>query len=310
VPEVVRTAAGTPVARPAPSAKNPADRSSTIVVVSTPGSRNSARASGLDRDPGQIAARRTPHRASSSTMADASAVLRLVGSTRGRTLSVHGGLAGVAQAYCGWMTARRATMIGSSAAATAVALALVASGGPETAVPSEAAASATARVEIKESRKVAVENCSTRSEARFPGAFTKRRNLVVGPLAMYGAGKRRVHYFPGFASDAGGQKFQLLVRNGHRVSVELSRRARRDAGLAYGPLRGGEVGLADANRVVTFIACGRGDASGSRADGRPVTFWSGGVLASSPRCVPLRVFVDGASAAHRAVIHLGVRHCR
>ena len=207
------------------------------------------------------------------------------------------------------MTARRTTIIGSSAAATAVALALAAAGGSGTAVPSEAAP-APARGEVKEGQKVAVENCSTRSQARFPGAFTDRRNLAVGPLAMMGAGKRKVHFFPDFGRDAGGQKFQLLVRNGHRVTVELSPHTRLDAGLAYGPLGGGQAGLADAHRVVKFIACRRGRPSGSSADGRPVTFWSGGVLARSPQCVPLRIFVDGASAARGAVIHLGVRRCR
>jgi hypothetical protein len=200
-------------------------------------------------------------------------------------------------------------MIGSSAAATAVALGLAAACGSD-AVPSEAATSTTARFEVKESQKVAVENCSTRSEADFAGAFTDRDNLVVGPLAMIGAGKDKVYFFPDFASDAGGQKFQLLVRNGHRVSVSLPRHTRQGAGLAYGPLPRGEVSLADTHRVVKFIACRRGAPSGSSADPRPVTFWSGGVVASSPRCVPLRVFVDGASAARRGVIHLGVRRCR
>lgn len=33
----------------------------------------------------------------------------------------------------------------------------------------------------------------------------------------------------------------------------------------------------------------RGERSGSRAGGRPVTFWSGSVVARSPRCVPLLV---------------------
>lgn len=146
-----------------------------------------------------------------------------------------------------------------------------------------------------ESQKVAVEDCSTRSQANFPGAFTRRRNLVVGPLAMIGAGGT-----PYFHPEFGGQKFQLLVRNGHRVILELSRRTRRGAGLAYGPLPSGEVGLADAHRVVKFIACRRGEPSGSSADGRPVTFWSGGVLARSPRCVPLRIFVDDARAPRRA----------
>ena len=201
-------------------------------------------------------------------------------------------------------------MIGSSAAAVAVVLALAAASGSETTVPSQVATSKAGRVAVSERPKGAVENCSTRSQARFPGAFTARRNLVVGPLAMIGAGRGRVHYFPDFAGDAGGQKFQLLVRNGHRVTVELSRRTRQGAGLAYGPLPGGERSLADAHRVVEFVACRRGGSSGSSADGRPVTFWSGGVLVSSPRCVPLRVFVDGASEARRAVIHLGVRRCR
>ena len=194
-------------------------------------------------------------------------------------------------------------------AATAVALALAAAGGSETSVPPEAATSPTAGVEVRARQKVAIENCSTRSQADFPGAFTERRNLVVGPLAMIGAGKGRVHFFPDFGSDAGGQKFQLLVRSGHRVTVELSPPTRQGAGLAYGPLGGGDVSLSDAHRTVTFVACRRGEASGSSADGRPVTFWSGGVMASSPQCVPLRVFVDGSGAARRAVIHLGVRRC-
>jgi hypothetical protein len=207
------------------------------------------------------------------------------------------------------MTARRVTIIGSTLAAAVVALALAACGS-ETAVPSEAATSMTVRLGVKERQKVAVEKCSTSSEASFPGGFTDRRNLIVGPLAMVGAGKGRVDFFPDFGSDSGGQKFQLLVRNGHTVTVELSRPTRQDAGLAYGPLGRGEVALADAHRAVEFTACRRGQPSGSSADGRPVTFWSGGVLASSPRCVPLRIFVDGASAARRAVIHLGVGRCR
>lgn len=192
------------------------------------------------------------------------------------------------------MSARRVTITRSSAAATVVALGLGSAGG----VSGEA------------SQKVAVEDCSTRSQASFPGAFTDRRNLVVGPLAMIGAGKRKVDFFRDPGSDAGGQKFQLLVRNGHRVTVALSRRARRGAALAYGPLGAGQVDLADAHRVVKFTSCRRGERSGSSADGRHVTFWPGGVLARSPRCVPLRILIDGGTAPRRAVIHLGVRRCR
>ena len=147
------------------------------------------------------------------------------------------------------------------------------------------------------------EKCSTRSEASFPAAFTSADNLVVGPLALVGAGGR-----VGYSRAFGGQKFQLLVRNGHRVTVALPRAARPGAGLAYGPLPQGAVEARQAHRVVSFVACRRGQDSGSMGGGRPVTFWSGGVLVRSPRCVPLRVRVDGRLQGHR-VIRLGVARC-
>ena len=56
------------------------ERSSRPRPASIAGWRHSASASGVEREPGEITARRTPQRASSSTIAEASAVLRLVGS--------------------------------------------------------------------------------------------------------------------------------------------------------------------------------------------------------------------------------------
>jgi hypothetical protein len=154
----------------------------------------------------------------------------------------------------------------------------------------------------------ATESCATQSGADFPRAFTSPRNLVVGPLSLIGAGGS-----PGFAWNSRGtegfQKFPLLVRSGHRVTIELSRRTRLGAGLGYGPLPQGETYLRDTYRVVTFIACRRGEHSSSSAEGQPVTFWSGAVLARSPRCIPLRVRVDGERTLRRAVIRLGVLHC-
>jgi len=107
----------------------------------------------------------------------------------------------------------------------------------------------------------------------------------------------------------GDVEFPLLVKAGHRVTLELSARTRQGAGLAYGFLPQGEVHLRDTHRVVTFIACARGTASGSSADGQPVTFWSGGILARSPRCVPLLIWVDAATAPRHAIIRLGARRC-
>jgi hypothetical protein len=194
-------------------------------------------------------------------------------------------------------------------AGAAVAVGLAGWGDSGTARPSDqtlphTAASTKLDATPKERLRGVVEDCSTRSEADFPGAFTDRSNLVVGPLALMGAGGT-----PAFDSEVGGNKFPLLVRNGHRVTVELSRHTRRGAGLAYGPLPNGEVRLRDAHRVVRFIACRHGNPSGSSADERPVTFWSGGVLARSPRCVPLRVRVDDNDSQRVAVIRLGVARC-
>jgi hypothetical protein len=194
------------------------------------------------------------------------------------------------------MMARRAAAIATAALVATVIWVLVATAWAETSQQG------------RERPRGVVEDCTTQSGANFPGAFTSSRNLVVGPLALMGAGGT-----PQFVWDSTGkegfQKFPLLVKENHRVTVELSQRTRRGAGLAYGPLPQGEVHLRDTHRVVTFISC-RGAQSASRADGQPVTFWSGGVLARSPRCVPLVVWVDNHPSPRRTVIHLGVHKCQ
>ena len=151
----------------------------------------------------------------------------------------------------------------------------------------------------------AVESCSGQSGASFPHAFTSRDNLVVGPLALIGARRftdaQTVDRF-------GGNKFPAVVAAGHRVTIELTRSTRRFASLGWGPLpQGSRLTARDGHRVVTFRSCGRDDAA-SDADGRPVTFWSGFVLASRPGCVPLRIWVDGEPAPRRARLALG-RSC-
>jgi hypothetical protein len=58
------------------------------------------------------------------------------------------------------------------------------------------------------------------------------------------------------------------------------------------------------HRAIDFRACARGLSTGG---GRRVTFWSGFVLTDRPRCVPLRIRVDGERRARRAHIALGRR---
>jgi hypothetical protein len=151
-----------------------------------------------------------------------------------------------------------------------------------------------------------VETCAHQSSARFPHGFTSRDNLVVGPLVMVGAGR---------LTDAAtvrtfnGNKFPVLVAAGHRVTIELTLRTRRFASLGYGPLpQRRELTVRDGHRVVTFRSCGREKAL-SDASGRPVTFWSGFVLAGEAGCVPLRVWVDAEPRPRPARIPLG-RPCR
>src|SRR5829696_321281 len=60
------------------------------------------------------------------------------------------------------------------------------------------------------------EDCSTRSEADFPGAYTSPRNLVVGPLVLIGGAYTDAETVREF----GGNKFPLIVKSaqGHRAS--------------------------------------------------------------------------------------------
>jgi hypothetical protein len=141
--------------------------------------------------------------------------------------------------------------------------------------------------------------CREQSGARFPGAYRDRHNLVVGPLAMIGGG---VLTSAATVREFGGNKFPLLVRAGHRVTVSIPAPARATAALSYGAHADGD---RDRQHTISFTACSR-RRSGSRADG-PVTFWSGFVLTSAPLCVPLDVYVDGATTPRRAHIALGRR---
>jgi len=136
--------------------------------------------------------------------------------------------------------------------------------------------------------------------------FGSRWNLVVGPLAMSGA-----RAIPGgYSKSFGGNKFPLYIKAGHRITIALTSGTKERAALAYGPLPNGYVEVDDGHRVITFIACRRGQYSpGFGGPAGRLTFWSGGVLAIAPRCVPLLIWVDHERSPRRAVIHLGVPGC-
>jgi hypothetical protein len=188
-----------------------------------------------------------------------------------------------------------------------VAVVLASRGGESApvAVPKSPPKQATPKPGTPVAVRTVVATCATRSMAPFGPAYTNPGNLVVGPLAMVGAADFTT---PSTVGRVHGNKFPLLVRAGHTVSVEVAPSARTFAALGYGPLPQGLITLDVAHPSVTFVACPRGMSSGSTAGGS-VTFWSGGLVANEPHCVPLDVLVDGATTPTRVFVELGAR-CR
>jgi hypothetical protein len=213
------------------------------------------------------------------------------------------------------MGTRSGAAMAGAAVIAAVALIIVLSGGstrPAAPRPVAADTDPPATVSSRPRFRGALEDCSTRSEANFPGAFTSPDNLVVGPLVLVGG----AYTDPATVREFGGNKFPLLVEAGHTVTVRLATDAPTTVGLAYGPLPEGETRLRDTYRSVTFVACRPGKASkrysedgpsGSYADDVAVTFWSGFVLTRAPACVPLDVHVDDEPSPRRVGLSLGSR---
>jgi hypothetical protein len=146
--------------------------------------------------------------------------------------------------------------------------------------------------------------CRHQSSAGFPKSA---RDLVVGPLVLIGA---RAYSPPNVIRTFGGQKYPAVLLAGHRVTVELSRTARRASSLLYADdhwhIPDGERTVGDGHRVVEFRSC-PGHRAASSYDGRKATFWSGFVLTSAPRCLTLRVWVDDGRTPRRAHLPLGKR---
>ena len=111
--------------------------------------------------------------------------------------------------------------------------------------------------------------------------------LAVASLIM-GGGRARttsppeIERFDGWKSPA-------LVRAGRRVTVSIRPGARAYARLRYAH-EPRDRPLAELPHTVRFVACRRGERSGSDADGRAVTFWSGFLaLDRASACVPLTI---------------------
>jgi hypothetical protein len=165
-----------------------------------------------------------------------------------------------------------------------------------------AAHAAAARATQSEPPRGVTVGCDSQSLADFPRAFTNRRNLVAGPLVLVGGA---TYTDAATVREFGGNKFPLLVRAGHAVTVRLIAGSRRFAGLYYGPHPDGESRLSDAEQTMTFEACPPSKHQSTAPE--RVTFWSGFVMARRPGCVRLEVFADGNRTPRRAAVELGRR---
>jgi hypothetical protein len=128
------------------------------------------------------------------------------------------------------------------------------------------------------------------------------RNVVAGPLVLVGGA---TYTDEATVREFGGNKFPLLVRAGHAVTVRVAPAAQRYAGLFYGPHPDGEARLTDAAHTMTFVACPPGKHQSTAPE--PVTFWSGFVIATRPGCVALDVFADGERTPRRVHSERGRR---
>ncbi|HEV7805122.1 MAG TPA: hypothetical protein VGO80_04845 [Solirubrobacteraceae bacterium] len=193
------------------------------------------------------------------------------------------------------------SLLSSIAAVAAVAAsvtALLVSRDPSS--PRVARAAATTQADPPRGVRV---GCRSQSLADFPRAFSDRRNLVAGPLVLVGGA---TYTDAATVRRFGGNKFPLLVRAGHTVTLRVPPAAQRFAGLFYGPHSDGDADLGDAEHTMTFQACPPGKRQSTAPE--RVTFWSGFVMASRPGCVPLDVFVDGRRTPRRIGVELG-RDC-
>ena len=198
------------------------------------------------------------------------------------------------QVYRWCMDARRATAIATTVVAMTLGVVLAGSGWASTTKVGGAKG--------PPPPLVAAEDCSTSPGWGRRDDFRLRANLVVGPLAI-----RHARPTLAYAPTVSGNKVILSVKGGHRVTLEVPRLAREDAAIGFGRYQEGDW-IRRAPRAVRFAACRRGERSG-RFDGWPVTSWVGFLFASSPRCVPLLVWVDDEPNPRRTVIRFGVTDC-
>jgi hypothetical protein len=149
--------------------------------------------------------------------------------------------------------------------------------------------------------------CAERSMASFPGGLAAKSNLVAGPLSIVGVKAASTGSGAQTIRELGWWKSPLLVAAGRTVTVRVAAGSKDTVRLTGYAGRGGRnTTFQDQPTAITFQACAQGGRSGSDADGRPVTFWSGGfVVRRLPFCAELDITVDSEPVRRRAWVSFG-----
>jgi hypothetical protein len=162
-----------------------------------------------------------------------------------------------------------------------------------------------------------VVDCGGRSIGTFRGVVGNPASLRIGPLWLASGGRAAAQSEPETLRDLGWWKMPALLRPGHTVTLRIAASHRRLAGWTYGPeagaaRRGVPAALRHTVDTVTLRACRPGvRPPDSTADGRRVTFWSGGIVFTrAPLCVPIEVWADGERRPRRTTLSLGAGRCR
>lgn len=154
--------------------------------------------------------------------------------------------------------------------------------------------------------------CKQKSGAEFPGAFDDPANLIVGPLVLVGWHRGASELFIAVVDRPFFWKMPLLVRDGRRVHVRIAAGTRQRARLSYGRGARDDREVTDFPWQITFTACSRekGERSWSSVDGKPVTFWAGGVIFErAPTCIPIEFRHDRSRVWRTRTLRLGTTDC-
>ena len=153
--------------------------------------------------------------------------------------------------------------------------------------------------------------CAKRAEPS-PDRLDGRRDIVRGDAALVTVARdlpqlSRASYRPR-AGRLAAIKLPVGVRAGHAATLAVAASDRRHAALIYRDATRNSRRIADGDAAVTFRACAADTPAFSGGTVGPITGWPGALIVSGPRCIRLRLSVDGE---RRADIRLPLgRRCR